>query len=222
MTNLAMACTSHPFLLFLLLILVLVGPLNLATTLKVSVELRELRGPQENVRRWLLDLVRFAMLIVVVCGALIISLYVPSIIDGKTVKRWIDLALLIVAYGLIGIFILYVFGLLLMGSRWRKTKDKEQFADPAALDEVATKYAREGRQQQIPKPPCKLQRSSSQALSVVLGCRRCFSSIFFVRFWFNVGTLGNIPTILSAPGFSSIAVGGCCFSTIMGAHGTAT
>src|SRR5262249_33772112 len=136
------------FVLLVVLPLVLVGLLNLATTLKASVELRTLTGPQENLRRLALDLVRFAMLIVVACGALIISLYVPSIVDGKSVKRWIDLALLIVAYGLIGIFILYAFGLLLlMVARGRELMDRKRFADPVALEarvaENAKKYERE-------------------------------------------------------------------------------
>ncbi len=206
MTNLSMWLV-HPILLFVVfpcLVLVLVRLLNLATTLKVSVELKKLTGPKENVRRWLLDLVRFAILIVVACGALIISLYVPSIIDGETAKRWIDLALLTVTYGLIGIFTLYAFGLLLlMIARWRERLDKEQFADPAALEaraaENAKKYAREeGGNNRFQNHLASLTLVKPGFVHGIALRGTLFLINLLSRFWFNVGTLGNIPTILSA------------------------
>jgi hypothetical protein len=192
------------FLVFIVLIVVLVGLLNLATTLKVSVELKKLTGPQENVRRWLLDLVRFAMLIVVACGAHIISLYVPSIVDGESAKRWIDLVLLIVAYGLIGIFTLYAFGLLLLWVvRRREHMDKKEFADPAALEaraaENAKKYAREeGGNNRLQNHLASLTLVKPGFVHGIALRGTLFLINLLSRFWFNVGTLGNIPTILSA------------------------
>ena len=119
-------------------------------------------------------------------------------------SRWIDAILLIVAYGLIGIFILYAFGLLLMGvGRWRERKDEEQFADPAALEaraaENAKKYAREeGGNNRFQNHLASLTLVKPGFVHGIALRGTLFLINLLSRFWFNVGTLGNIPTILSA------------------------
>ena len=192
------------FLALVVLIVVLAGLLNLATTLKASVELKKFTGPRENWRRLLLDLVRFAMLIVAACGAFIISLYVPSIIDGKLVGQLIEAAMLIVAYGLIGAFALYAFGILfLLVAYGRERMDKKQYEDPVALvarsAENAKKYAREeGGNNRFQNHLASVTRVKPGFVYGVALRGTLFLINLLSRFWFNLGTLGDIPTILSA------------------------
>ena len=88
-------------------------------------------------------------------------------------------------------------------ARWRERKDEGQFADPAALEaraaENAKKYARE-------EGGNNRYQNHLASLTLVkpgfvhgIGLRGTLFLINLLsRFWFNVGTLGNIPTILSA------------------------
>jgi len=175
-----------------------------ATTLKISVELKKLDGPQENLRRWWLDLVRFAMVIIVACGALIISRYVPSIISGATSKYLVNGMLLIAAYGLLGVFAVYLLGLaLLVVVRGRELLDERRYSDPAALEARAVinakKYAREeGGNNRVQNHLASLTRVKPGLVHAVALRATLFVINLLSRFWFNVGTLGNIPTILSA------------------------
>src|SRR6266404_3258912 len=73
-------------ILLVFLLVVLAGLQYLATSLKISVELKKLNARQENWRRLWLDLVRFAMAITVACCILIVSRYVPSVLDGECVS----------------------------------------------------------------------------------------------------------------------------------------
>jgi hypothetical protein len=196
----------HIIMLSLLLVLlaVLVYLKYLATTLKISVELKALKGPKENWRRLELDLVRFAMMIDLAGCALIISRYVPSIIDGETAEWLIYRILLIAAYGLIGVLAFYAVGvLLLMIAGGRELLDRQQFADPALLvgrsGWNASRYAREeGGNNRYQNHLASLTRVKPGFVHAVALRGTLFIINLLSRFWFNVGTLGDIPTILSA------------------------
>jgi hypothetical protein len=88
------------------------------------------------------------MVIVLACGALIASRYLPLIIPEETANRLIYQGLLIAAYALIGVIVLYALGvLLLLIAHGRELMDKRQFEEPVALvarsAENAKKYERE-------------------------------------------------------------------------------
>lgn len=196
----------HSILFFLLvfLVVVLVCLQYLATSLKILVEVKKLKGPQENWRRLRLDLVRFAMVIVIVCGALIISRYPPSFMAEETANRLIYRLLLIAAYGLIGVVMLYALGvLLLMVAHARELMDRRQFDDPVALEarsaQNAKKYAREeGGNNRYQNHLASLTLVKPGLVHGIALRGTLLLINLLSRFWFNVGTLGDIPTILSA------------------------
>jgi hypothetical protein len=194
-------------ILALLLVVLLVALLYLqylATSLKILVEVKKLKGPQENLRRLGLDLVRFAMVIVIACGATIVSRYVPSLTAEKTANGLIYHGLLIATYGLIGVVILYGLGvLLLMIAHARELMDRQQFKDPAALEaraaENAKKYTREeGGNNRYQNHLASLTLVKPGVVHGIALRGTLLLVNLLSRFWFNIGTLGDIPTILSA------------------------
>jgi hypothetical protein len=196
----------HPILFFVLFLLfvALVGLQYRATSLKISVEVNKLKGPQENWRRLRLDVVRFMTVLVLACGALIVSRYLPPLVPEKTSNWLIHQALLIAAYALIGVIVLYALGvLLLLVAHWRELMDKQQFDDPVALvarsAENAKKYAREeGGNNRFQNHLASLTLVKPGFVHGIALRGTLFLINLLSRFWFNVGTLGDIPTILSA------------------------
>jgi hypothetical protein len=199
----------HLGLLFLLLAALAILQ-YVATSLKISVELRKLDGPQENWRRLWLDLIRFAMVIAVAFCALIVSRHVPWPQDGRLagIARWladsVSHLMVIAAYALIGVFTLYATGvILLLVLRAREWLDQRKFCVPAALEARASinakKYAREeGGNNRLQNHLTSLTRVKPGFVHGVALRVTLFFINLLSRFWFNVGTLGDIPTILSA------------------------
>ncbi len=193
----------HLILLFILLVALAILQYA-ATSLKISVELKKLNGPQENWRRLRLDLVRFAMAITVVCCSLIVSYYVPSVLDGTFASSLVSRALIIAAYGLIGVLVLYAIGLLLLFLvRGRELLDERKFGDPIKLEARALtnakKYAREeGGNNRFQNHLASLTRVKPGFVHAVALRATLLVINLLSRLWFNVGTLGEIPTILSA------------------------
>jgi hypothetical protein len=188
----------------LLLIVALVCLQYFATSLKMLVEVKKLKGRQENWRRWRLDVVRFMMVFVLSCVALIVSRYLWPIMGTDTAEWLIYRGLLIAAYAVIGVIVLYGLGVVLLCvARRRERKDKQQFDDPVALvarsAENARKYVREESGNN------RFQNHLASLTLVKPGFVHGIAlrgTLFLInllsRFWFNVGTLGDIPTILSA------------------------
>ncbi len=200
--GLFMLITHLSLLVFLLV--VLAGLQYLATSLKISVELKKLNARQENWRRLWLDLVRFAMAITVACCILIVSRYVPSVLDEEFAKWLAYRALVIAAYGLIGVLALYAIGLtLLLLVRGRELLDERKFGDPTMLEARACinarKYEREeGGNNRFQNHLTSLTRVKPGFVHAVALRATLFVINLLSRFWFNVGTLGDIQTILSA------------------------
>jgi hypothetical protein len=190
----------------LALILLLLILKYVATSLKISVELRKLSARHENWRRLWLDLVRFLMVIALAACILIVSCYVPSVPEGlaNIANELVYAALVIAAYGLIGVLAAYVIGLLLLLIlHGHELLDSRTFGDPATLIARAginaAKYTREEGGNN------RLQNHLASITRVKPGLVRAWSlraTLFAInllsRFWFNVGELGDIPTILSA------------------------
>ncbi|WP_180490048.1 hypothetical protein, partial [Escherichia fergusonii] len=77
-----------------------------ATSLKLAVQIRPYSAVRENVRRLLLDLLTFAMVVVTAVGVLLVARHIPFAVSEQiaTIARSIVFAILVtVAYGLIGI-----------------------------------------------------------------------------------------------------------------------
>ena len=196
----------HSINVFLLVFLaiVLVCLQYLTTSLKILVEVKKLKGPRENLRRLGLDLVRFAMMIVIACGALIINRYLPAFMTEDAAYRLVYRLLLIAAYGLIGAIILYALGvLLLMVAHARELADRRHFGDPVALEartpQNSKKYAREeGGNNRYQNHLASLTLVKPGWVHGIALRGTLFVINLLSRFWFNIGTLGDIPTILSA------------------------
>ena len=192
----------------LVVVVLLLAVLNYwATSLKLAVQLRPYDAVRENVRRLLLDLDRFAMVIVIAVGVLLIARHLPFAVSEQiaTIARLIVFAVLVtVAYGLIGILAYYVIGLFIFGLiRTLEIRDRRNFSEPAGLiaraRENARKYVREEGGIN------RYQNHLASITSVKPGFIRCWLlrlALFVInllsRFWFNRGELGGIPTILSA------------------------
>ena len=191
-------------ILLVFLLVVLAGLQYLATSLKISVELKKLSARKENWRCLWLDLVRFAMAITVACCILIVSRYVPSVLDGKFAEWLVYRAMVIAAYGLVGVLALYAIGFtLLLLVRGRELLDERKFGDPTMLEARACtnakKYAREeGGNNRLQNHLASLTRVKPGFVHAVALRGTLFVINLLSRFWFNVGTLGNIQTILSA------------------------
>jgi len=189
---------------FGLLVCVLAVLQYMAATLKISVEVKKLDGRKENWRRLLLDFIRFVMGIAVACVVLLASRYVPPIVTEETGRRVVHWFMMAAAYVLIGALALYLLGvLLLVIVRGRELLDERKFADPAALEARAVvnakKYEREeGGNNRFQNHLASLTRVKPGLVRAVALRATLFVINLLSRFWFNVGTLGNIPTILSA------------------------
>ncbi|MDO8978105.1 MAG: hypothetical protein Q7V17_02590 [Afipia sp.] len=178
-----------------------------ATSLKLAVELRPYDAVRENVRRLLLDLDRFAMVVAVAVCALLIARHIPLVFSQQiaTIVRSVVFAVfVIVAYGFIGILAVYAIGLVIFGViRILEISDKRRFSDPAELIERAQKNARKYRREE--GGINRHQNHLASITSVKPGFVRSwllrlalFAINLLSRFWFNRGELGGIPTILSA------------------------
>jgi hypothetical protein len=178
-----------------------------ATSLKLAVQLRPYNTVRENVRRLLLDIDRFAMVITLAIGVLLIARHLPFVLSGQitTIARSIVFAVFVaVAYGLIGILTVYAVGAaVFVLIRVLEIGDKRNFIEPdeliARARENAGKYAREEGGIN------RYQNHLASITSVKPGFIRCwllrlalFAINLLCRFWFNRGELGGIPTILSA------------------------
>jgi hypothetical protein len=144
------------------------------------------------------------MAIIVAICSLVISYYVPSVLDGQFASWLVTRALVIAAYGLIGVLSLYAIGLfLLFLLRGRELLDERKFAAPRTLEARACtnakKYEREeGGNNRFQNHLTSLTRVKSGFVHAVALRATLFVINLLSRFWFNVGTLGDIPTILSA------------------------
>lgn len=178
-----------------------------ATSLKLAVQLRPYDTVRENLRRLLLDLDRFAMVMSLAIGVLLIARHLPFVVSDQiaTIARSVVFAVfVVVVYGLIGILAVYGAGLVAFGLiRALEIRDKWNFSEPAELiaraRENARKYDREEGGIN------RYQNHLASMTSVKPGFIRrwllrlaLFVINLLCRFWFNRGELGGIPTILSA------------------------
>lgn len=178
-----------------------------ATSLKLAVQLRPYAGARENVRRLLLDIVRFAMVVVAAFGVLVVARHIPFTVSGQieTIARSVIFAALVaVTYGFFGLMAFYILGSILFGIiRTLEIRDARNFSEPAELILRARENARKYRREEggINRYQNHLASITSVKPGLVRGWLlrlALFVINLLSRFWFNRGDLGGIPTILSA------------------------
>jgi hypothetical protein len=176
-----------------------------ATSLKLANQFQELTKLKESVRRLLLDLAHFAMVIVVVWAFLILVSHVPSIAQRLTFVFTLTKVLLMLAtYILIGVIAVYlvVLGLLVL-VRIIELRDSRRYAPASDLitkgTNDASAYRREdGGVNKYQNHLASLTYVKPGFLRASLLRATLFAIGLLSRFWFNRGDLGGIPTILAA------------------------
>jgi hypothetical protein len=125
--------------------LIWIGLRYWATSLKLAVEFQELRPPAEIWRRFLLDAVRFAMLVVVVIAALVIAQHLPTsflALLGNIVVPLTFVLLRIVLYVVAGLLVCYAVSFcLLLVIRTHERRDRVRFKSAEALLTEADDHA---------------------------------------------------------------------------------
>ena len=178
-----------------------------ATSLKLKVELRPLGEKREVVRRMKLDLVQFAMLLLLGYAILLVALLLPQgavAALAMVVRPAVHVLFRLMLLAVTGAVVAYAIGLLALSViRFLERRDASKFENPAGLMKHAhanaPKYARE---------ESGINRYQNHLASVTwvkpglvrrwLLRAALFAINLLARFWFNRGELGGIPTILSA------------------------
>jgi hypothetical protein len=180
---------------------------NKKTTLELAIQFKKLKRPDEKVRTFSLEVVRFLMLVVLVGAWLIIARHLP-VGMMETLRPWVSFvvscALTLAFYILVVVITFYILlGLLFLLVRLRERRERRDFTPATRLIT------------QVNNPPSVYEREESG----VNKYQNHLASLTYVkpgitraallrltlliigllgRFWFNRGELGDIPTILAA------------------------
>ena len=178
-----------------------------ATSLKLAVQFQILKPMEENWRLFLLDGLRFAMVVAVVLAVLIVARHLPASVVAllsSFASLLTYVVLVVAAYIFVGILAFYAVAFFLFFVvRTLELVDLRRFKNAKELSAQhlnnAHVYAREEGGNN------RYQNHLASLTYVKPGLlRRWFLRVtLFVinllsRFWFNRGDLGGIPTILSA------------------------
>jgi uncharacterized membrane protein YciS (DUF1049 family) len=176
-----------------------------ATSLKLSVQFEELKWWKENFRRLEIDSLRTGMILIAVFAVYVISSRVPAEIKsalGQILFPPIRVSLVLAVYLFVGVIIAYIIaGVLFQIVKVMERADRRRFSSGEGLTAFGplSVYARE-------EVGINTYQNHLVSLTYVKPgfLRRWFLrlTLFFIgllsRFWFNIGELGGIPTILSA------------------------
>jgi hypothetical protein len=197
---------SVSFLMLLVLGLVWFGLHYWATSLKLAVQFQMLSPMAESWRLFLLDGLRFAMMIAAVVAVLVVARHFPpgALESARAFASVATLVVLVVAaYAVVGILAGYAAAfVLLMIVRTLERSDRRKFKRAADLVARPTSTHAQAREEGGIN---RYQNHLASLTQVKPGfLRRWFlrGSLFLInllsRFWFNRGELGGIPTIFSA------------------------
>lgn len=188
-----------------IVILILAVLKHSATTLKLAVQFRPYGAARENVRRVLLDIDAFLMIVVAAFGVLLLAPLFEISEETAAIGRTLVYAgFVLVSYALIGLLAFYAVGLLAFGTiRTLEVRDKRRYSDPAELmmraGANAHKYSRdEGGINRYQNHLASITTVKPGIIRGWLLRLALFVINLLSRFWFNRGELGGIPTILSA------------------------
>ena len=170
-----------------------------ATSLKLLVQFKELTLPQETLRRYMLDVVRFFMWVVVGCAILVVGSYLPDSIT-RALGSGALWPLVLSFYGVLAAYILLL--ALFLVVKCLELAEGRRFAPATDLvikRENPSVYEREEGGVN------RYQNHLASLTYVKPGIARAgFLRLTLLaigllsRFWFNQGRLGGIPTILAA------------------------
>jgi hypothetical protein len=178
-----------------------------ATSLSLLIQFQRLAPIPEAMRRFRLEAVQFAMVVVAVWVVLIIGLYLPGDFTAAlgTIARpfadWVLVLTIYTLFGLLGVYL--VIGLILAPLvRYIELRDRSRFASGK---ELITKPLDSSVYERENGGVNKYQNHLASLTDVKPGfLRACLlrTTLFAIgllsRFWFNQGELGGIPTILAA------------------------
>jgi hypothetical protein len=175
------------------------------TSLQLRVQFQQLPWGAESWRRLRLDVLRVGRVVLLVSALLLIRRWMPDGLNAFFVNNVLPpmLALVVVAfYVLTGLFVFYALWLgLSVVIGFMEYRDRRRFANAEELTtrDNSSVYAREEGGTNT------YQNHLASLTYVKPGFRRMLllrATLFFIgllsRFWFNIGELGGIPTILSA------------------------
>jgi len=175
------------------------------TSLRLAIQFEQLDPRREILRRWNIDVARFAMVLVAAFAVFVIGLSIPHNIGewlGPLVLPRLKTLMVVAIHVFIGLIIAYaIAGILFLVVRMKELADRRNFVAADDLVDVdnSAVYAREEGgtntyQNHLASlthvKPGFLRRWFLRLTLLVIG--------LLSRFWFNVGELGGIPTILSA------------------------
>jgi hypothetical protein len=177
------------------------------TSLKLVIQFRELTPYREVVRRLLLEVVRFAMVIVAVWALLVVGLSLPRSfmhVLGTIAFPTTCFLLVLTIYTLIGVLTAYAIGFVLfLCVRVLELADRRRFT-PATelitkrLDKASVYEREDGGVNRYQNHLASLTYVKPGAVRAGLLRLTLFVIGLLSRFWFNQGDLGGIPTILAA------------------------
>jgi hypothetical protein len=198
-------CWLYVLLLLVGAIIIFLQLRYAVTSLKLVVELKELEQKDENFRSLLIDLLRVGMVIVGVFAAFIISRVLPGWLNSILIQFVSLIArgtLILAAYTFVGVIILYsMFGGVFLLIRAKERRDSKRFANAKELTTVDNSgvYAREEGGTNIYQNFLASLTYVKPGLFSIWSLRLTLFLIeLLARFWYNMGNLGDITTILSA------------------------
>jgi hypothetical protein len=173
-----------------------------ATSLKLAVQFKELEPRTKDFGLLLIDLFRFAMVVVAVFAIFVLSQILPQFFNSATVSFLIRVVLALGIITFAGVFIFFIlFGMVFLGIRFKEIRDRSRFDNPAELttDNNSRAYAREeGGTNTYQNFLASLTYVRPGLFAIWSLKLTLFVIRLRARFWDNVGELGGITTILSA------------------------
>jgi hypothetical protein len=199
----------HPFLWAFVLLIgagVIFALLRYAiTSLQLAIQFKELEPRDKDFRLLLIDVLRVAMVAVAVFAMFVISQILPQFFNSAIAQfvyfgTRVVLALAIFTFA--GVFVFFIlFGLVFVLIRFKEIRDRSRFNDAVELTTIdnARVYAREEGGTNTYQNFLASLTYVKPGLFAIWSLRLTLFVIgLLARFWYNVGDLGDIPTILSA------------------------
>ena len=178
---------------------------NKKTTLELAIQFKKLKPPDEKLRTFSLEVVRFLMLVLLVGAVMIIVRHLP-VGMMEALRPWVSFvitcALTIAFYILVVAITAYILvGMLFLLVRFRERRERKHFT-PATMLKLKTPpsvYEREeGGVNVYQNHLASLTYVKPGLLRAVVLRLTLFIVGLLARFWFVRGELGEIPTILAA------------------------
>jgi hypothetical protein len=200
----------HPSILCAVVLLVGAGVIFLllryaATSLKLTIQFKELEPRAKDFRLLLIDLLRLAMVVVAVFAIFVFTQIFPQFFNSalaQLLSFLMRVALALAVFTFAGVVIFFIlFGMVFLLIRVKERRDRCRFdnAEELTTDNNSRAYAREeGGTNTYQNFLASLTYVKPGPFSIWSLKLTLFVVGLRARFWDNVGELGGITTILSA------------------------